>query len=112
MGQPFMQTRQCSIISDALWKTCREKTIAHGSSTLRMWKGWARSAMRRSRAVSLLNLSNERLEKTATIAGFLSATIPFATTTGALFAGMRLGRILRIAREPEHGCVAKMLGSG
>src|SRR5437588_11990148 len=96
MGHPFMQIRQCSITPASLWKTCREKTSEHGSSTRRMWKGCARSATRRSRAVSLLNLSNERLGKTVTIAGFLSATILSATTRGTLFAGMPLGQISRI----------------
>jgi len=48
--------------------------------------------MRRSRAVSPLNLSNERLGKTVTIAGFLSATVlavgavDLACAFGALFA--------------------------
>jgi len=49
---------------------------AHGSSTLRIGTAARGAPGRRSRAVSLLNLSNERLEKTVTIAGFLSATIP------------------------------------
>src|SRR6266851_8924759 len=89
MGHPFMQIRQCLIIPVSLWRTCREKTIAHAYSTPRMWKGCAKSAMKRSRAASLLNLSNEDLERTVNIAGFLSATILFATTRGTLFAGRR-----------------------
>src|SRR5207253_779353 len=109
MGQPFTQIRQCSITPVSLWRTCREKTSAHGSSTPRIWKGCARSAMRVSRAASLLNLSNERLEKTVTIGGFLSATIPFATTRGILFAGTRRGPISRIASEPRRACVTKTL---
>src|ERR1700722_13484836 len=94
MGRPFMQIRQSSIISASLWRTYREKTFAHGSFTQTTWKDCARSARGRSRVVSLLKLSNESLEKTVTIAGFLSATIPFTTSRGTLFGGMRLGQIL------------------
>src|SRR2546429_112305 len=90
MGQPFTQIRQCSITPVSLWRTRREKTSAHGSSTPRIWKGCARSAMRVSRAASLLNLSNERLEKTVTIGGFLSATIP-SRRPGAYYSLVRDG---------------------
>jgi len=55
-----------------------------------------------ARAVSLLNLSNERLEKTVTIGGFLSASIPFATTTGTLFAGMPLGTDIEDRKRAEE----------
>jgi PAS domain-containing protein len=53
--------------------------------------------------------SNERLENTVNIAGFFSATIPFATTKVTLFAGTRLGRISRIASRRRRGCVTKTL---
>ena len=68
--------------------------------------------MRRSRATILLKWSNERSEKTVNIVGFLSATTPFATIRGTLFAGMPRGRILRIASELRRGCVTKTLRSG
>jgi PAS domain S-box-containing protein len=57
-------------------------------------------------------LEQRALGKTVIIAGFLSATILFATIRGTLFAGMRLQRILRIASRPRSGCVMKTLRSG
>ena len=57
-------------------------------------------------------MEQRALEKTVNIAGFLSATILFATTRGTLFAGMQLGRISRTASRPRRGYVTKTLHSG
>ena len=58
--------------------------------------------MRRSRAVSLLNLSNERLGKTVTIGGFLSATIPFATTRGHIIRWYATGTDIEDRKRAEE----------
>src|SRR5258708_1641811 len=63
----------CDVLGQRHYEINPHRQLGGAVQVPQMENAQRKSAMRRSHAVSLLNLSNRRLEKTLSIAGFLSA---------------------------------------
>jgi len=111
MGQPFMQIRQCSITPSHFGGRAERRPARTGLHA-RIWKGLREERQEAFARGKPFELEQRALGKDGNYRWFLVRYNPFATTTGTLFAGMRLGTDIEDRKRARRACVTKTLRSG